>query len=82
MCMSIFLPVILYTTHVPGIHSREVREDVGSPGTEVKGGCQSLCGCWDPNSGSLQEQQVFLTAEPSSQPLCPIFLKWPLIPML
>jgi hypothetical protein len=26
------------------------------------------CGCWDLNSGSLEEQAVLLTAEPSLQP--------------
>ena len=28
------------------------------------------CGCWDPNSCTLEEQQVTLTSEPSFQP-CP-----------
>lgn len=27
------------------------------------------CGCWESNPGSLKEQQVLLTAEPSLQPL-------------
>ena len=26
------------------------------------------CGCWDLNSGTLEEQSVFLTTEPSLQP--------------
>ena len=30
--------------------------------------CESLCGCWELNSGPLEEQAVLLTAEPSLQP--------------
>ena len=32
-------------------------------------GCEPPHGCWDLNSGSLEEQSVFLTSEPSVQPL-------------
>jgi hypothetical protein len=31
-------------------------------------GCEPPCGCWDSNSGPLEEQSVLLTAEPSLQP--------------
>ena len=31
-------------------------------------GCEPACGCWELNSGLLEEQTVFLTAEPSLQP--------------
>jgi hypothetical protein len=31
-------------------------------------GCEPPCGCWDLNSGPLEEQSVLLTAEPSLQP--------------
>ena len=31
-------------------------------------GCEPPWGCWDLNSGSLEEQSVLLTAEPSLQP--------------
>jgi hypothetical protein len=30
-------------------------------------GCEPSCGCWDLNSGLLEEQSVLLTAEPSLQ---------------
>jgi len=30
--------------------------------------CELLCGCWELNSGPLEEQSVLLTAEPSLQP--------------
>jgi hypothetical protein len=31
-------------------------------------GCETPCGCWELNSGPLEEQSVLLTAESSSQP--------------
>ena len=31
-------------------------------------GCEPPCGCWELNSGPLEEQPVLLTAEPSLQP--------------
>ena len=31
-------------------------------------GYEPPCGCWELNSGLLQEQLVLLTAEPSPQP--------------
>jgi hypothetical protein len=30
-------------------------------------GCEPPCGCWDLNSGPVEEQPVFLTTEPSLQ---------------
>jgi hypothetical protein len=41
------------------------------PGTEVTYSCELPCGCWKLNPGPLQEQQVFLTIEPSLQPHIP-----------
>jgi hypothetical protein len=35
----------------------------------ITDGCEPPCGCWDLNSGPLEEQSVLLTAEPSHQPL-------------
>ena len=37
--------------------------------------CELPCGCWDLNSGSLTEQSVLLTTEPSLQPLT-LFEEW------
>jgi hypothetical protein len=31
-------------------------------------GCEPPCGCWELNSGPLEEQPVLLTTEPSLQP--------------
>lgn len=42
-----------------------------SPGTGVMGGRYFAHGWWDLNSGPLQEQPVFLLAEPPFQALCP-----------
>jgi hypothetical protein len=35
----------------------------------ITDGCEPPCGCWDLNSEPLEEQLVFLTTEPSLQPL-------------
>ena len=34
----------------------------------IPDGCEPPCGCWELNSGPLEEQPVLLTAEPSLQP--------------
>jgi hypothetical protein len=39
-----------------------------SNGQMAWAGCEPPCGCWKLNSGPLEEQPVFLTAEPSHQP--------------
>ena len=35
----------------------------------ITDGCEPPCGCWDLNSGPLEEQSVLLTPEPSLQPV-------------
>jgi hypothetical protein len=40
----------------------------------ITDGFEPPCGCWDLNSGPLEEQSVPLTAEPSLQPLKNIFI--------
>jgi hypothetical protein len=37
-------------------------------------GCEPPCGCWDLNSGPLEEQSTLLTTEPAHQPLMCIFM--------
>ena len=39
----------------------------------ITDGCEPPCGCWELNSGPLEEQAVLLTAEPSHQPLQVVF---------
>jgi hypothetical protein len=34
----------------------------------ITDGCEPPCGCWDLNSGPLEEQSVLLPIEPSRQP--------------
>jgi hypothetical protein len=34
----------------------------------IMDGYEPPCGCWDLNSGPLEEQSLLLTAEPSLQP--------------
>jgi hypothetical protein len=34
----------------------------------IIGGCEPPCGCWELNSGPLEEQPVYLTSEPPLQP--------------
>ena len=38
---------------------------VRSPGTEVTDSCELPCGCWELNSGPLEEQSVCFSPEPS-----------------
>ena len=37
-------------------------------------GCEPPCGCWELNSGPLEEQTMLLTSEPSLQPHIRTFL--------
>jgi hypothetical protein len=43
-------------------------EDVGPHGYRVMDSCKPPCRCWELNLGSLEEQPVLLTTEPSLQP--------------
>jgi hypothetical protein len=38
----------------------------------ITDGYEPPCGCWELNSGLLEEQSVLLTAEPSPQPPHPL----------
>lgn len=39
-------------------------EGVGFPKSGVTHSCELLCGCWQLNAGSLQDQSFFLSTEP------------------
>ena len=41
----------------------------------ITDGCEPSCGCWELNSGPLEEQSVLLRAEPSLQPW-KLVLRW------
>jgi hypothetical protein len=50
------------------------REGTGSSGTGVTNDCGSpVCRCWRLNPGPLEEQQVFLSSEPTLQPTLTCF---------
>jgi hypothetical protein len=49
-------------------------KDIGSPGTRVIDDCWLPCGCWESNSGSLEEQPKLLTSDTSLQPQCLQFI--------
>ena len=50
-----------------------LEEIIRSSGPGVTEDYELPCGCWELNSGPLQEQQVLLTTEPPFQP--PVFSK-------
>lgn len=56
-----------------------------STGPRVMGGREPPCRCWELGLGSLREQQVPSTTEPSLQPQCFCFSEceiWALVKML
>lgn len=59
MCVYLALQAYLMLTE-----EKRVMETY--PGTEVRNACELLCGCWDWNSGPLQQQQVLLTTDSST----------------
>jgi hypothetical protein len=48
-----------------GMYVCTFAQGVWSLGTGVTDSFKLPCGCWDPNSGTLEEQPVLLTAETS-----------------
>ena len=59
-CMYVCVHVYFWRTLG---HFWRREEDIGGPG--ATGSCELPDWCWELNSGLLQEQQVFLTAEDS-----------------
>ena len=60
MCLGV-LPVCVYSAHRPEEGENQI------PVTGVIDSCELPYGCWELNTTILQEQQVYLTAEPSLQ---------------
>jgi hypothetical protein len=58
----IIIIIIIYLFYVYE-HTSDTPED----GIRTDG-CEPPCGCWELNSGPLEEQSVLLTAQPSLQP--------------
>ena len=51
----------LYTIAVSDTHQKRISDS-------IMDGCEPPRGCWELNSGPLEEQSVLLTSEPSLQP--------------
>ncbi len=44
-----------------------IRDRTTGVSNPITDGCEPPCGCWELNSGPLEEQSVLLTSEPSLQ---------------
>lgn len=66
------LPTYMYCT-ICVYYLQKSEKPVGSTGNGITDGCELLCGHWESNPSPLQEQQVFLTAEPPLKPLSFVF---------
>jgi hypothetical protein len=51
------------------VHGRCLQTHQKRASDPITDGCEPPCGCWELNSGPLEEQSVLLTAEPSDQHL-------------
>lgn len=67
MCKCEGLPVCMCTIYMQ--EPLEDRRGVGSSKTGAIDSCVLPYGCWGPNPGPVQKQQVLVTAEPSFKPL-------------
>ena len=50
------------------VHCRCLQTHQKRASDPITDGCEPPCGCWELNSGPLEEQSVLLTTEPSLQP--------------
>jgi hypothetical protein len=56
---------LLYVRYYMQLHCSCLQTHQERASDLITGGCEPPCGCWDLNSGPLEEQSVLLTAEPS-----------------
>jgi hypothetical protein len=56
-----FIYLYEYTVAVSDTHQKRASD-------LITDGCEPPCGCWELNSGPLEQQSVLLTAKPSLQP--------------
>ncbi|EDL33388.1 mCG1045525, partial [Mus musculus] len=61
----LFIYLFIYCIQVHCCCLQTHQKRVSDPITD---GCELPCGCWELNSGPLEEQSVLLTAEPFLQP--------------
>ena len=69
VCVYIYMYIYNYSLQT---HLKRA-SDPNRDGSEPPCGCEPPRGCWELNSGPLEEQLVLLTTEPSLQPQYPIF---------
>jgi hypothetical protein len=69
-CQVIYLLILCIFVHCSCFQTYQRR--ASDPITD---GCEPPCGCWELNSGPLEEQSELLNGEPSLQPLSSYFLK-------
>jgi len=69
---NIFHDLFIYFMYMTTLSLLQTHQKRASD--SITDGCEPPCGCWELNSGPLEEQSVLLIAEPSLQPRG-IFLK-------
>jgi hypothetical protein len=70
----LFLNRFIYLFHVCEYTVTVFRHTIKGHQIPIKDGCKLPCGCWELNSGPLEEQSVLLPTEPSFQPSAFILL--------
>jgi hypothetical protein len=63
--LTFFLNLLISYMSTLYCHCLQTHQRTSDPITD---GCEPPCGCWEFNSGALEELSVLLTAEPSLQP--------------
>lgn len=63
------LSAYMYAYHTRAWCPQRPGEGFRFPGIGVTDACELLCGCWETNPGTLQEQKVLLTTISASCPL-------------
>jgi hypothetical protein len=58
----------LFIDFMCGVHYQSLQTYQKRVSDHITDGCEPPCGCWELNSGLLEEQSVLLTTEPSLQP--------------
>ena len=65
MSLSLFKDIFIYFMYMSTLSLSSDTPEVALDA--ITDGCEPLCGCWELNSGPLDEQSVLLTAEPYLQ---------------
>lgn len=76
MCVYAGLNEYTAVNTSPVMPTKAREEGVGYPGPGKRGGGGLTSGCWASNLGSLEEQPVLLTSQPSLQPQMRCSLKF------